>query len=657
MTDDLIGKALGRYRLLEKLGEGGMAVVYKALDTSLERHVAIKVILPYREHSDKFLTRFKREARALAKLSHPNILKIFDYGEFDNQPYLVMEYIPGGTLKDWLKGEPVPWQKAAQILTRVARALEVAHSEGIIHRDVKPANILLANGRDPMLSDFGIAKLIEGSDKTTDLTGTGVGIGTPDYMAPEQGVGMVDERADIYALGVIFYQLVTGRLPFEADTPLAVMLKKNTEPLPRPTQYVHNLPAIVENVLTKALARDPLYRYKDMGEFAVALERLNSKADTLETNTEVESGQMTVEELSQPPFPKAVAEGTSKERFPGTTPSQPITTSKGFFVGVAAILLIAIAGIGFRVINGRQVESPQPTETIVLQTEEVKVAIVPSFTQEPKNIPPSVVPTQSLPVKLAYVVGETTRDRAVIVSDSTGSNGRKLTGNDCDNAEPDWAPDGSYLVYQSMCMDSLDIWRVNADGSNKHVIISEPNYDEGEPHFSPSGDKLVYVRRAKGQNYNTNSDIRIYEFDGDDYSTGLLGRGPVYSPDGDHLAFMALDGSVWQIFTYDFSAKETRQITFSENDCRWPAWSPNGDFIVFNSATGGGSTPTGIWVVSANGDNLTPVISNGYFGRPDWSESGWIVINSNEGLWVIRPDGTGRRQITNDTGQAGVWSR
>ena len=271
---DLIGKSLGRYHLLEKIGEGGMAVVYKALDTVLERHVAIKVILPDSKHSEKFLARFKREAKTLAKLSHPNILKIFDYGEEDNLPYLAMEYIPGGTLKDTLTAKPIPWQKAAQILAPIARALEAAHAQGIVHRDVKPSNILMANGRDPMLSDFGIAKIMESDGETADLTGSGGGIGTPDYMAPEQGVGKPEERSDIYALGVIFYRMVTGRLPFIADTPMAMMLKKTTEPLPRPMQFIPNLPSAVENALIKALARNPRDRYSNSGSFAHVLETL-----------------------------------------------------------------------------------------------------------------------------------------------------------------------------------------------------------------------------------------------------------------------------------------------------------------------------------------------------------------------------------------------
>jgi serine/threonine protein kinase len=272
---NLIGQSFGRYHILEQLGEGGMAVVYKAFDTRLERNVAIKVILPSREQNEKFLKRFEREARALAQQSHPNIVKVLDYGDHDGVPYLVMEYIPGGTLKQKL-GKPIAWQEAARLLAPIARALEYAHQQKIIHRDVKPANILLTQSGEPMLSDFGIAKILEG-EETVDLTGTGVGIGTPEYMAPEQGVGQaVDHRADIYALGVVFYEMVTGRKPYQADTPMAVMLKKVTEPLPRPRQFAPDLPDSVESILLIALARSPENRYREMNDFAAALEGLSA---------------------------------------------------------------------------------------------------------------------------------------------------------------------------------------------------------------------------------------------------------------------------------------------------------------------------------------------------------------------------------------------
>jgi len=271
----LIGQSIGRYHILEQLGEGGMAIVYKALDERLEREIAIKVIRTDKlvpSALAKTIKRFEREAKALAKLTHPNIVPITDYGERDGTPYLVMTYIPGGTLKAQMKGLPIPWREAARILAPIARALENAHQQNVIHRDVKPSNILITQNGQPMLSDFGVAKVLEDKE-TMELTGTGVGIGTPEYMAPEQGTShRLDARVDVYSLGVVFYEMVTGRRPYVADTPLAIMLKKNSEPLPHPSSFVSGLPRAVEYHLLKALARDPANRFQTMGEMAASLE-------------------------------------------------------------------------------------------------------------------------------------------------------------------------------------------------------------------------------------------------------------------------------------------------------------------------------------------------------------------------------------------------
>ena len=274
---ELIGQSLGRYHILEQLGEGGMAVVYKVFDTLLDRHVAIKVIR--REafppvKLENVLHRFKRETKMLAKLSHPNIVKVLDSGEERGIPYLVMEYLASGTLKAKLQGTPMNWRDAAKLLLPVCRALGHAHESGIIHRDIKPSNILMSESGVPMLTDFGIAKIIEGDEITVDLTGTGIGIGTPEYMSPEQGAGKVDERSDIYALGVVYYQMVTGRLPYKADTPLAIMLKKTNEPLPRPSQIIPDLPEGVEHFLIKAMQVDPRNRYSSAEVFSSALEQI-----------------------------------------------------------------------------------------------------------------------------------------------------------------------------------------------------------------------------------------------------------------------------------------------------------------------------------------------------------------------------------------------
>jgi serine/threonine protein kinase len=271
---NLIGKSLGRYHILEQLGEGGMAVVYKAYDTRLERNVAIKVILPQKQHTEKFIKRFEREAKALAQLSHPNIVKVIDYGEHEQMPYLVMEYIPGGTLKQKLSGKSMPWREAVKTLVPIARALGYAHQQKIIHRDVKPSNILITDSGEPMLSDFGIAKIVE-SEETLDLTGTGIGVGTPEYMSPEQAQGTsVDARADVYSLGVVFYEMVTGRKPYQADTPMAVVWKLASEPLPRPREFVRELPDSIEQFLVKALAKSSKDRFQDMSVFGTVLEKI-----------------------------------------------------------------------------------------------------------------------------------------------------------------------------------------------------------------------------------------------------------------------------------------------------------------------------------------------------------------------------------------------
>ena len=271
----LIGQSIDRYHILEQLGEGGMATVYKAFDTRLEREVALKVLrkgLFGTDVIERVQNRFEREAKAVAKLAHPNIVKVHDYGDHEGQPYLVMENQQGGTLKAKLD-KPMPWEKAVRLLIPIAQALEYAHEKKVIHRDIKPSNILLTEKDQPMLTDFGIAKILDLEVGQT-LTASGVGVGTPEYMAPEQAMGKdVDARADIYSLGVVLYELVTGCKPFQAETPMAVVLKQMTDPLPRPSSFVPDLPASAEQIIIKAMAKDPENRYKNMELFAQELDK------------------------------------------------------------------------------------------------------------------------------------------------------------------------------------------------------------------------------------------------------------------------------------------------------------------------------------------------------------------------------------------------
>ncbi len=226
----LVGGSLGQFRIVERIGAGGMATVFKAYQPNLDRYVAIKVLPAYHARDPVFVKRFVQEARAVAKLVHPNILQIHDFGEQDNITYIVMEYVDGGTLKDRLnlkRALPVP--EAVDFMIQAAEGLNCAHSHGIVHRDVKPANMLLRKDGYLLLSDFGIAKILEG---TTNLTRVGTGIGTPQYMSPEQGTGQaVDRRSDIYSLGIVLFHCLTGRVPFTAENPLTITVKHLNEPL------------------------------------------------------------------------------------------------------------------------------------------------------------------------------------------------------------------------------------------------------------------------------------------------------------------------------------------------------------------------------------------------------------------------------------------
>ncbi len=272
----MIGKTLGKYRIVEHLGRGGMAEVYKAYQPGLDRYVAIKLMHTFLVEEEGFLGRFQREAKAVARLRHPNIVQVYDFDVEDGVYYMVMEFIDGITLKAKLQeleaqGQRLPLEEAVRIVKAVGEALAYAHKQGMVHRDVKPANIMLTREGHVILTDFGIAKILGSS---TQFTASGMMIGTPAYMAPEQGMGAHgDERSDIYSLGVVLYQLVTGRLPFDADTPLAIVLKHLNDPLPLPRAVNPELSEGIERVILKALAKDPADRYQSVEEMLADLDK------------------------------------------------------------------------------------------------------------------------------------------------------------------------------------------------------------------------------------------------------------------------------------------------------------------------------------------------------------------------------------------------
>ena len=260
------GTKIGPYQILGELGKGGMATVYRAYQPSLEREVALKVLPEFLVEQPGFKARFHREAVAVARLQHPNILSVFDHGEQDGVTYIVSEYVDGGTLAARM-GAPIQLDYCVRILRPIADALDYAHSEGVIHRDVKPSNILLDRRGVPILSDFGLARVAEAADSER-LTQTGAMVGTPTYMAPEQCSGQeAGAPADIYALAVIAFEMVTGRVPFSAPTPLGVIAAHQVTPPPSPRKFNPSLPQVVEQPLLAGLAKDPARRPETATDF------------------------------------------------------------------------------------------------------------------------------------------------------------------------------------------------------------------------------------------------------------------------------------------------------------------------------------------------------------------------------------------------------
>jgi serine/threonine protein kinase len=269
----LIGHTIGQYRIVEQLGEGTMAVVYKAIQPCLDRYVALKLIHPALAATPSFLPRFEREAKILARLEHPQIVHVYDFGEQRGRAYLAMQHIAGGTLQQRLAAlraryERMDLAQAAQVIQHIGAAIDYAHAHGIVHRDIKPSNIMLTTDGRALLSDFGIATIIGSPSEAARST-----LGAPAYLAPEQGhpaAVAIGPASDIYSLGVVLYEVVAGRVPFTANTPLALIAKHRDEPVPSPRLFRPNLPVAVERVLLRALAKDPAARYERAGDLAHA---------------------------------------------------------------------------------------------------------------------------------------------------------------------------------------------------------------------------------------------------------------------------------------------------------------------------------------------------------------------------------------------------
>ncbi|MBI2330624.1 MAG: serine/threonine-protein kinase, partial [Chloroflexi bacterium] len=475
-----IPEKIGRYEIKGELGRGGFATVYRAYDPRFEREVAIKFLPPELIHSDpQFRLRFQREAKIIAKLEHPSIVPVYDVGEENNQPYFVMRYMSGGSLAERIRAHTFTVQEAVRIIEQIAPGLDEAHSKGVVHRDLKPANILFTEKNIPLISDFGIAKFSQG-DATSNMTGSAI-IGTPAYMAPEQASGdAIDGRVDIYALGVILYEMVTGKQPYTADTPLGLAIKHVTEPVPRILEANPNLPGWMEKVISTAMAKNHDDRFSTSVELV----------ETIKAFLRGENPQRNMNVTAKvSPF-----NGTATFKRPKTD-TQPqrrswvipvlltlgfLTVIGGAFLFFSTDLLQVLLEAPTSVIPGKP-----PTQTLQ--------PVIIEWTATPNTlVATDVAAEETSPASLPQIGGADKiafiRDNDIWAMNVDGSELKQFTNDGLPKFNLQWLPDGESILY----MTGKTVKTVNIGTEVEDVIINfvSAEYFEGFS-VSPDGTKAA----------------------------------------------------------------------------------------------------------------------------------------------------------------------
>ena len=660
-------KLIGRYEVKSEIARGGMATVFHAYDPRFERDVAIKVLPMAFLHDPQFRVRFEREAKMIALLEHPAIVPVYDFGEESGQPYIVMRYMSGGTMTDRLKEGPLALAETTQLISRMAPAMDAAHARNIIHRDLKPGNILFDQYGNAYLSDFGIARImVEGS---ATLTGEAI-LGTPAYMSPEQiqGEKDIDGRSDIYALGVLIYQMLSGQAPYVSDTPARVMMMHVLEPVPNIQKVVPDLPAGVEAVLAKAMAKDPKDRYSTAGELAADLEAIvhggpgtiplaASAATMAHDRSDRADFQMTT--MMTPgktvlgALPAAVQ---AAEAAPTAAPAgaRRAPAFPWVIVAIGVVLVLLFAGGSALAVIGRQGKGPLAFLTIPTHTQAATDTQTPKATNTPlattasvgAELPTSTATATSLPATVTAPI-------AVATETATA------------------APPPSGLIIggadKVAFLNGNDIWVSNLDGSEL-VQLTEDNTKKSNLQWNPAGDGVNYisgkcafsVKLADKQKeiltcFNFVEYFRSFEI----------------SPDGKNIA-LSLDNQLY-LLPYDLNL--LRGITVREdltklaecedfapylrNFVKFPRWSKDAKklaMVIMGVASGIGSADTiqviPVDVCTANPkamDNFPPprFSPTEYVAAPMLPNFGWDGLNLFALATYIRNEGFGNLYVYN----------
>ena len=603
----MIGQKLNnRYTIISSLGEGGMGEVYKAEDEQTGQQVAVKILSRQLSTRPEALERFRREAETLRQLDHPNIVKFVDAFEHEGQFVIVMEYLPGGSLHNLIKKGPMPIDRARRITLELCDALIRSHHLNIVHRDIKPENVLLDKDGRPKLADFGVARLQEG----TRMTRTGTQVGTPFYMSPEAWEGKpLDVQADIWSLGVMFFEMLAGQVPFGGDTGAAVMNKVLTAPPPDLKKIRDDTPPGLVRIVSGMLTRDKQRRYHTMRQVAVDLESGNRTTNLNPASFRsytipiavgililgmgiVALNRKSLGLISTPtetPLPSPTVDPTP-EQTPTPLPTQTSSPSGEWIAfnsrmsGNADIYIVDSHGN-----NLTQITTASSHD------------LYPSWSPDGKRI--------------VYQTSEGGDQEIALVTISNKKT-ESLTNNSCNDWGPVWSPVDSWIVFYSDCDGDRNIYKIREDGSKRtQLTFSSGSYD-WFPSWSPDGKQITFSSNRSGK-------YRIYVMSADGKNEEELASGCVsyFSPDGGRILYGVYCDDTDDLFL--MNADGSNQTPLTEGlECKNATWSPDGKSIVFQLSQTTKDGPFQLYIMSLESPQksdwilLTDYDVNG--GSPAW---------------------------------------
>ncbi len=677
--DEWIGKRVGGYEIRGVIGHGGMAAVYLAHQLSMNRLVAFKVLPRQFLHDDTYMQRFSREVQIVSTLEHRSIVPVYDHGEFEGQPYIVMRYLAGGSVDTRLHTGALPQAIILTIIQQIAPALDYAHSKGVLHRDLKPSNILLDDAGGAYLTDFGIARLTgEGSGGSITTQGA---IGTPSYMSPEQAQGKpLDPRSDLYSLGITVFEMITGVRPFEGDTPYGTAVLQVTAPPPSPREFKPELSMAVETVILKALSKRREMRYSSAAEFADALkDAMNAPITTLSDTQPSPPIQMPVDAnlYTSPP---------STYGYPVTPPSRPVKPPRnrrsrwwlslgiGALFGCALLTLILIGALF--VINNLATPTPDNTPSIADSaptSTRSSSAALPTLTPLPNPeatievAPVGEVATPILDERIEDVITGSLvyfaqRDNNFDIYRMTLPDRFeiRLTNNESHELFPVVSPDGDRIAYMSDRDGDYDIYVMNMTGmSVRRITTNEVN--DRFPAWSPDGDWIAFSSDVRGDGTD---DLYRVRSDGSGidelYGNGTRNTHPRYHPDGESLAFVSgdpFDAQTWEIVSLEIASGDVTALTENEVRDSSPAWMPDGHLLYASEGEGYAA----IRRMDADGDNDVLLYDGtGYeWAVTAYPGGGMLVFTSDETgrdeLYVYASGGRTIQQLTSNGASAAWW--